>query len=67
MSSDERRSSIHRRDFLFRTSSGIALGVAATLGTATGAEAKDEGAQAAAQAGYRETEHVRKAYALARF
>ncbi|WP_448188981.1 formate dehydrogenase [Azospirillum sp. sgz301742] len=63
MSSDERRSGIHRRDFLFRTTSGVALGVAAAVsapGTAPAAEPAPE-------SGYRETEHVRKAYALARF
>lgn len=63
MSSDERRSGIHRRDFLFRTTSGIALGVAAAA-TAPGTALAAEPAQ---EPGYRETEHVRKAYALARF
>ncbi|HYG90792.1 MAG TPA: formate dehydrogenase [Azospirillum sp.] len=63
MSSDERRSGIHRRDFLFRTTSGIALGVTAAV-SAPGIAAA---AEPAPEAGYRETEHVRKAYALARF
>ena len=63
MSSDERRSGIHRRDFLFRSTSGVALGVAA-LAAAPGAAQAAEPAQ---EAGYRETDHVRKAYALARF
>lgn len=63
MSSDERRSGIHRRDFLFRTTSGIALGVAATVAAPDSATA----AEPAPEPGYRETEHVRKAYALARF
>ena len=64
MSSDERRSGIHRRDFLFRTTSGVALGVAAAVTAAPGAAQAAEPTQ---DRGYRETEHVRKAYALARF
>jgi len=64
MSSDERRSGIHRRDFLFRTTSGVALGVAAAVAAAPGAA---QAAEPATDSGYRETEHVRKAYALARF
>ncbi len=64
MSSDERRSGIHRRDFLFRTTSGIALGAAAAVAAAPGIA---QAAEPAPESGYRETEHVRKAYALARF
>ena len=63
MSSDERRSGIHRRDFLFRSTSGIALGAAAAM-AAPGVAQAGEPVQ---ESGYRETEHVRKAYALARF
>lgn len=64
MSSDERRSGIHRRDFLFRSTSGIALGVAAAVAAAPGTA---QAGEPAAESGYRETDHVRKAYALARF
>ncbi|PWC37179.1 formate dehydrogenase [Azospirillum sp. TSO22-1] len=64
MNSDERRPGIHRRDFLFRTTSGVALGVAAAM---TAAPAPTQAAEAAPESGYRETEHVRTAYALARF
>jgi len=41
MSSDERRSGIHRRDFLFRTTSGIALGVAAAASLPDTAQAAE--------------------------
>ena len=64
MSSDERRSGIHRRDFLFRTTSGVALAAAAAV---TAAPAAAQTAETAPDGGYRETEHVRTAYALARF
>jgi hypothetical protein len=64
MNSEKRQSGIHRRDFLFRTTSGIALGVAAAAAVAP---ASASAAEPAPEPGYRETEHVRKAYALARF
>jgi len=66
MSSDERRSGIHRRDFLFRTSSGIALGVAATV-CAAGSDASAAENTAPAGAVYRETAHVLRSYDASRF
>jgi len=54
-----------RRDFLKLAGTGVAGGAAATAAAVIGpAEAAIERAPAQ---GYRETEHVRKAYQLARF
>lgn len=55
---------LHRRDFLKTATGGTAAGVVtAVLAGATAAAAEP----AAGRSRYRETEHVRRAYRLARF
>jgi nitrous oxide reductase len=65
-SSDRR---ISRRTLLRGAALGAgAAGIAAAaVGTAPPAQADTQGATGRKQAGYRETEHVRRVYALSRF
>ncbi len=60
---------ISRRALLRGGAMGVgAAGVAATtVGAATPAQAETEGTTGRKQAGYRETVHVRRVYALSRF
>lgn len=46
---------------------GAAVAATATAGAATPPQEKTEGTTGRKQAGYRETEHVRRVYALSRF
>ncbi len=63
--SDE-KTATSRRGFFRGTLLGAgAAGALAVVGRAAGAAAPDTGAKT--KAGYRETEHVKKVYALARF
>jgi len=58
---------LHRRDFLKTATGGTAAGVVTAVlagGTAPAAAAAEP---AAGRSRYRETEHVRRAYRLARF
>lgn len=67
MSKPERKG-IPRREFL--KTAGLAAGVAGAAGaalTSAPAKAQEPGGDRRRDAGYRETEHVRKYYELARF
>ena len=55
------REGVHRRDFLKTATSGTAAGIAAAA-LAGGAAPAEDG-----RGRYRESEHVRRAYKLARF
>jgi len=60
------KKSLPRREFLKATSvAGAAAGVAAVVLKGTSAKAAD--LKKSSQAGYRETDHVKKYYELARF
>jgi hypothetical protein len=69
MSKQAKAERISRRAFLRGAAVGAgAAGVAATaLGAATPAHAKTDDTAGRQEAGYRETEHVRRVYALSRF
>jgi anaerobic selenocysteine-containing dehydrogenase len=70
MSKDQRKAgkskTAQRRDFLKLAGLGTLAGAAAAAGGTTG-PAEAATAQSATDAGYRETEHVKKAYERARF
>lgn len=69
MSEQNQNKAISRRTFIRGTAMGTgAAGVAAaTLGAPSPVQAKTEGSTGRKEAGYRETEHVRRVYALSRF
>ncbi len=69
MSEQNKKSKISRRAFIRGAAMGTgAAGVAAAaLGTASPVQAKIEDSTGRKEAGYRETEHVRRVYALSRF
>ncbi len=64
MKKDQEATTAKRRDFLKFASVGAVSGAAAAVVGAPAAEAKIESETAA---GYRETAHVKQAYALSRF
>lgn len=65
MKQDSRRNGQGRRDFLKLAGLGAVAGTAAAAGAALPVRAEEAGGRKGA--GYRVTEHVRKAYELARF
>jgi hypothetical protein len=65
MKKEQKAGAAKRREFLKLAGLGSVTAVAGAASVAAPAEAKEE--LSARAAGYRETEHVRKAYELARF
>jgi hypothetical protein len=65
MKKEQKAGAAKRREFLKLAGLGSVTAVAGAASVAAPAEAKEE--LSARGAGYRETEHVRKAYELARF
>ncbi|MFQ5466903.1 MAG: formate dehydrogenase [Kiloniellaceae bacterium] len=65
MSKKKTTTSVDRRDFFRKV--GFGVGAAALGATATRTQAAAPGEASAKRAGYRETEHVKKYYDLARF
>jgi hypothetical protein len=65
MKKEQQAGGAKRREFLKLAGLGSVTAVASSASVAVPAEAKEE--PSAQAAGYRETEHVRKAYELARF
>lgn len=69
MSKQNNNKKISRRTFIRGAALGTgAAGVAAaSLGTASAVQAKTDDSTGRKEAGYRETEHVQRVYALSRF
>lgn len=69
MNEQSKNNAISRRAFIRGAAMGTgAAGIAAAaLGAPSSAQATTEGPAGRKQAGYRETEHVRRVYALSRF
>ncbi len=69
MNEEKEKREISRRNFLRGAAmgGGIAGIAAAAVATGTPAQAKTENATGRVEAGYRETEHVRRVYELSRF
>jgi hypothetical protein len=66
MTKDKEAKTAQRRDFLRLAGLGTLAGAAVAAGGKPGT-AEAATAETAPSAGYRETEHVKKAYALSRF
>jgi len=65
---EAKKTTLARRDFFKVAGLGAgAMGAAAVVTRATGAAADASPADRPAKSGYRETDHVKKFYALARF
>lgn len=69
MSKQNNNNKISRRTFIRGAAmgTGAASVAAATLGTASSVQAKSDEPTGRKEAGYRETEHVQRVYALSRF
>lgn len=69
MSEQPKSNKVSRRTFIRGAAMGTgAAGIAAaTLGAASPVQAKIDNSTGRKEAGYRETEHVRRVYALSRF
>ena len=65
--SKEKAKEMGRRDFFRKATLGAGVAGVAAAGMAKGAAASDSGKQMASGSGYRETDHVKKFYELARF
>lgn len=66
--SKEKKTTLKRRDFFKMAGLGAgAAGAAAVAMKATGAAAGERADDRPSKSGYRETEHVKKFYALSRF
>ena len=65
MSGKKETKSVARRDFFKKV--GLGVGAAAVAASSSSAKAATELARGPGQAGYRETDHVKKYYALLRF
>lgn len=67
MDQDRTTPDVSRRSFLRAAGLGAAAAAGAAAGTAATVTVRPAQAKTAPSAGYRETEHVRQVYALARF
>lgn len=65
--SDAKEPTADRRSFLKLAGASVVGGGAAVVASVTPASAAAEGAAPSADGGYRETEHVRRYYELAKF